>query len=136
MEHSFTYGGIRLKKFFDCNKYGNYSETTENIDKRINRFLDSVNEAVDEQGNIYYHCNKCHAWKLVSEMCDFVYLTYPAQYECKECHEAINQTINPEPETIKCYIDQCVTDDNSVLCGYKGKTKPESGVIYINKNKE
>lgn len=104
------------------------ADTEEEIANEYLSLIRISNEAIDNEGDEWRRCKECGQWKPLDEMTGVVYLSYPGQYDCKECAKNL---FNKKPE-IKTISDTKLTDYSvlSVETNIKGKIKNSQGVIF------
>lgn len=104
------------------------ADTEEEIANEYLSLIRISNEAIDNEGDEWRRCKECGQWKPLDEMTGVVYLSYPGQYDCKECAKNL---FNKKPE-IKIISDTKLTDYSvlSVETNIKGKIKNSQGVIF------
>lgn len=104
------------------------ADTEEEIANEYLSLIRISNEAIDNEGDEWRRCKECGQWKPLDEMTSVVYLSYPGQYDCKECAKNL---FNKKPE-IKTISDTKLVDYSllSVKTNIKGKIKNSQGVIF------
>jgi len=104
------------------------ADTEEEIANEYLSLIRISNEAIDNEGDEWRRCKECGQWKPLDEMTGVVYLSYPGQYDCKECAKNL---FNKKPE-IKTISDTKLADYSvlSVETNIKGKIKNSQGVIF------
>ena len=104
------------------------ADTEEEIANEYLSLIRISNEAIDNEGDEWRRCKECGQWKPLDEMTSVVYLSYPGQYDCKECAKNL---FNKKPE-IKTISDTKLADYSvlSVETNIKGKIKNSQGVIF------
>lgn len=129
MEINFKQGDVSLHKILP---EGTTRFVVSDNDADIaNHYLSMIrisNEAIDDEGDEWRRCKECGQWKPLNEMTGVVYLSYPGQYDCKECAKNL---FNKKPE-IKTISDTKLADYSvlSVETNIKGKIKNLQGVIF------
>ena len=71
------------------------ADTEEEIANDYLSMIRISNEAIDDEGDEWRRCKECGQWKPLSQMTGAVYLSYPGQYDCKECAKNL---FNKKPE--------------------------------------
>lgn len=127
MEINFKQGNVSLHKILPNGSTRYIIGTEEDIAKEYLSMISISNEAIDDEGEEWRRCKECRQWKPLSEMTGGVYLSYPGQYDCKECAEAMH---NKKPEIEIISFKQDFNIVNPTILPIKGKIKEKSGVIY------
>lgn len=97
-----------------------------------------ANEGVTMNKIEYKRCWLCGHWKLSQLFTGSTLLSYPAKYECLDCiegrnNDVINKRIKEYQDKYgnMVYASTVYTDPQEVLLPFKGKSIPNSGVIFI-----
>ena len=126
MEINFKQGDVSLHKILpEGSTRFIAADTEEEIAEHYLSMIRISNEAMDDEGDEWRRCKECGQWKPLDQMTGVVYLSYPGQYDCKECAKNL---FNKKPE-IKVIKPACTDKDLEVL-PYKGKIKDKPGVIF------
>ena len=129
MKINFKQGDVSLHKILPSGSTRFIiADTEEEIANEYLSLIRISNEAIDNEGDEWRRCKECGQWKPLNEMTDVVYLSYPGQYDCKECAKNL---FNKKPE-IKTISDTKLADYSvlSVETNIKGKIKNSPGVIF------
>ena len=129
MQINFKQGNVSLHKILpEGSTRFIVADTEEEIANDYLSMIRISNEAIDDEGDEWRRCKECGQWKPLDQMTGAVYLSYPGQYDCKECVENL---FNKKPE-IKTIFNTSIADNKelSVDTTIKGTIKNKSGVIY------
>lgn len=129
MKINFKQGDVALHKILPSGSTRFIiADTEEEIANEYLSLIRISNEAIDNEGDEWRRCKECGQWKPLDEMTSVVYLSYPGQYDCKECAKNL---FNKKPE-IKTLSDTKLVDYSllSVKTNIKGKIKNSQGVIF------
>lgn len=129
MKINFKQGDVALHKILPSGSTRFIiADTEEEIANEYLSLIRISNEAIDNEGDEWRRCKECGQWKPLDEMTSVVYLSYPGQYDCKECAKNL---FNKKPE-IKTISDTKLVDYSllSVKTNIKGKIKNSQGVIF------
>ena len=129
MKINFKQGDVALHKILPSGSTRFIiADTEEEIANEYLSLIRISNEAIDNEGDEWRRCKECGQWKPLDEMTSVVYLSYPGQYDCKECAKNL---FNKKPE-IKTLSDTKLVDYSllSVKTNIKGKIKNSQGIIF------
>ena len=129
MQINFKQGNVSLHKILpEGSTRFIVADTEEEIANDYLSMIRISNEAIDDEGDEWRRCKECGQWKPLDQMTGAVYLSYPGQYDCKECAKNL---FNKKPE-IKTIFNTSIADNKelSVDTTIKGTIKNKSGVIY------
>ena len=96
MQINFKQGNVSLHKILpEGSTRFIVADTEEEIANDYLSMIRISNEAIDDEGDEWRRCKECGQWKPLDQMTGAVYLSYPGQYDCKECVENL---FNKKPE--------------------------------------